>query len=746
MDPQSARPVEVFYSYSHKDEELLVELREHLSSLRKQGVITDWHDRNIRAGSEWGGEINERLERASIILLLVSASFINSHYCYGVEVRRALERHAAGEARVIPVLLRDVDWEGTPFGHLQALPSNGVAVNSWDDRDEAFADIAAGLRQAVAKSPAGGDRCHLFSIIHRPPVPKFVRRRDDAGRDFVEWVTKELSPQENKIVTLWGAGGVGKTTLGFEIACHWNETYGGRVVWSDAETRAYYTLKSLLSDVVTQLDRPEMLKLAREEKKARAAALLAAAPALVVLDGYELIAPGSLPFVMDWLGPARCAVLFISRARVDNTLNISLPQMTPDESQELLAVWVEQADEKQIFTDEIRLRIAETAERVPYIMEWIFGQIDTEGDVPKKVFRDLKQGKGDAAQRVFDRSFNLPQLGEDGRVTLLALSLFKPSATREALAVVAGFGGDDDRLQRAIGKLRRLKLIKGDQQNARQRVEGLTLSMAAARLPNSKYAVEIRQRFVTYFRDFTLDPAKKSSGLFDQEKSNILRAIQLAPSIEDWDTVVELYNATLTLIPHFDSFKAWVEAIKLSEEDGERRIRVSSPPPIIIEIYHRNKGDVRAHYEGIMQKLDLDKRWMKVVRSAAAFQLGVFAHGAKDFPGAEYFFREAERLKREFNDEFGAALACNNLGVVTVENNGPDWAARAAAEFEKALDTFDPAGQALKDKTGFKRWVAKAKAKLLAAFSYKKRGKRFAKVVRRNQRWLKRVERQRART
>lgn len=741
MEPQFGRPIEVFYSYSHRDGKLLGELKEHLASLKRQGIITDWHDRKIGAGSEWKNEINEQLDRASIILLLVSASFINSDYCYGVEVRRALERHNAGEARVIPVLLREVDWKGTLFGHLQALPSNGVAVNSWGDRDKAFADITEGVRRAAAEVSPGNNPCPPDRSARRPPAPKFVTRRDGEGRDLVERLTQELSPQENKSVTLWGVGGVGKTTLGFEVACHWEKVYGGRVVWSDAATHADYTLESLLDDVVKQLDQPE-IKLPREEK-ARAAALLAAAPTLVVLDSYEMISPGSQPFINDWLSPAKCVVLFISRAKVDDSLkNITVPPMTPDESEQLLKMWVEETEDKQIFTREICLGIAETAEGIPYLMGWVFGQIEA-GDVPKDVFMDLKQGKGDAAQRVFDRSFNLPQLGDDGRITLLALSLFRPSATREALAAVAGFGGDDDGLQRAIEKLRRLKLIKGEEQNLRLRAEGLTLSMAAARLPKSKYAVEIWQRFVAYFRDFTLKFIEKNPDRVETEKSNILTAMRLAPNIKDWDTVVKLYDLTLDIIPHFDSFKAWVEAIKLSEEDGEWRIRVSSPPPIIIEIYHREKEQVLEHYEGIRRKLNLVKRWEKVVHSAAAFQLGVFSYDAGDCPRAKYFFGEAERLKREFNDEFGAALACNNLGVVIVKNNKKDWAAEAAVEFEKALNTFDPDGQSLKDKKGFEWLVKMAKVKLLSPFSSNKRGKRFAKVVRRNKRWLKRVERQR---
>ena len=60
-----------------------------------------------------------------------------------------MERHEAGEALVIPVILRPVDWTGAPFGKLQALPRDGKPVSTWSNQDEAFADVARGIRNAI---------------------------------------------------------------------------------------------------------------------------------------------------------------------------------------------------------------------------------------------------------------------------------------------------------------------------------------------------------------------------------------------------------------------------------------------------------------------------------------------------------------------------------------------------------------------------------------------------------------------
>lgn len=104
---------QAFVSYSHKDESLRAALDAHLSGLVSQGVIQLWHDRAIEAGAEWEAEIQAHLEAADIVLLLISADFLASPYCYASEMKRAVQRHEQGLARVIPIILRPVDWQHT---------------------------------------------------------------------------------------------------------------------------------------------------------------------------------------------------------------------------------------------------------------------------------------------------------------------------------------------------------------------------------------------------------------------------------------------------------------------------------------------------------------------------------------------------------------------------------------------------------------------------------------------------------
>jgi hypothetical protein len=141
----------LFFSYAHADEALRDRLEVSLAMLRNSGVIQAWHDRRITAGDDFASTIDERMERADIILLLVSADFLASRYCYEIEMKRAMERQANGEARVIPVILRPCQWQDAPFGKLQAVPRDGVPVTKHANADEAFLEIANAIKAVVTK-------------------------------------------------------------------------------------------------------------------------------------------------------------------------------------------------------------------------------------------------------------------------------------------------------------------------------------------------------------------------------------------------------------------------------------------------------------------------------------------------------------------------------------------------------------------------------------------------------------------
>lgn len=187
----------LFFSYSHKDEVLRDKLQTHLEMLRRSKAIETWHDRKILAGDELDGAIDPNMEEADVILLLVSADFLASRYCYDVEVKRAMERHEARTARVIPVILRPCDWqEDTPFRKLLAAPKDGLPITIWPNEDEAFLDVVKQIRaalkstlsepkQSASPSVASGfqDPMEIFHQVFCPRSGNLELRKDFTEAD-----------------------------------------------------------------------------------------------------------------------------------------------------------------------------------------------------------------------------------------------------------------------------------------------------------------------------------------------------------------------------------------------------------------------------------------------------------------------------------------------------------------------------------------------------------------------------------
>ena len=143
--------VEVFCSYSHRDEEFRKQFDAHVALMQRNNLIRVWQDREILAGDDWAGEIDSHLNSADLITLFVSSDFLNSSYCYEKEMARAMKRHFEENILVVPIIVRACDWQDAPFGKLQAVPTDGRAVASWTDRDEAWTEVAKHLKLCVAE-------------------------------------------------------------------------------------------------------------------------------------------------------------------------------------------------------------------------------------------------------------------------------------------------------------------------------------------------------------------------------------------------------------------------------------------------------------------------------------------------------------------------------------------------------------------------------------------------------------------
>lgn len=144
--------IKVFISYSHKDVNLRKELEVHLSVLKRQGYITVWHDGEIMASEKWDEKTRSELEKADIVLILISPDYLASEYINDVEIKKALKLHQKGRIDVVPIILRECAWkEEKTLAALQFFPENGEPIDSnhWYNRDEAFTNVALGLKKVI---------------------------------------------------------------------------------------------------------------------------------------------------------------------------------------------------------------------------------------------------------------------------------------------------------------------------------------------------------------------------------------------------------------------------------------------------------------------------------------------------------------------------------------------------------------------------------------------------------------------
>jgi TIR domain len=156
----------LFFSFSHRDADLRDELEIHLATLKREGVIEIWHDRRIGAGKEFGNEISQHLEEANIILLLISPYFIASDYCYEIEMKRAMQRHEKGDARVIPVILEPCDWQKLP-------------ISKFPNKHDGFLDVTRAIRNAAEDlcGPEQGKPVEMVTMAEKRRTTKVARPR-----------------------------------------------------------------------------------------------------------------------------------------------------------------------------------------------------------------------------------------------------------------------------------------------------------------------------------------------------------------------------------------------------------------------------------------------------------------------------------------------------------------------------------------------------------------------------------------
>jgi len=410
-----------------------------------------------------------------------------------------------------------------------------------------------------------------------------------------------------------------------------------------------------------------------------------------ILDNFETVAEEEQARCLDFLAQnAICPVLITTRAFVDrdDVSNVELAAMKPDEAREFLRRLIERTPKSQKFARLDQDELIRKCEANPLILQWVVRQI-VLSKTPQTALDYLAKGEGDAAEHVFTRSFNLPQLGEHGRAALLALSLFTPDASREALAEVSGLGDDLRLIEKAVGELSALWLVETTEGNERLFLRGLTRGLAKSRLSSDVKADDLRRRYVAYFRRYAAahpQATAEDMGVLEAEKDNLLGAMDEAFRVKDWEGVMWIRRP---LTPLFYLRGYWDEAVKSGEQAKTAARNAASQDRVAlfashVAIIRRERGEYEAAARAYEEALELFRQTGSEDNVAVCLhELGIIASMQEDEERARRCYNESLEIRKRIGNEWGTAATLNQLGKLAKKHSNLEEARQL---YEKGLE------------------------------------------------------------
>jgi len=524
-------------------------------------------------------------------------------------------------------------------------------------------------------------RAQSKKIVPKPPgrpERKYIQRHDQEGRDLVGQVNAQL--QKGRMLTLTGAGGVGKTTIAIEVA---NRLFKKRfrgfkegIVWISADGRPDFGLLSLVDNVLDQLvpvgEVEAVRRLPLDAKRELARRLLSDRKrCLLALDNFETIPKEEQGPIIDYLTELPCPRLITSRKPLPKGEEIAIGPMTLDEARAFLRMRVEASEEPDRLKGLDLGQVAETAHYNPMLMRWVVAQLE-QAMRPEDVFDDIARGRGEAVDRIFGRTFRL--LGEDGQTALLALALFVPTASREALAAVCGFEDGRDRVNEAIRRLAAFDLLDTAVEGDRLGIVALTRRLTEAQLKQDERTEVLKERFVAHFLAYAEahpEVTKEDLDALDDERENLLTALDYAYAAQDWESMIRIADeicAPNTGVLGVRGY--WDEAMKWAERVAEAARRAHLPA--VAAVFSGHVGTIRfqrgdyteareAHQEALLffQQAG-DERNV----GAAFHQLGMVAQAQGDYEKAKNLYNQSLEIKTTLSDQATIAASLYQLGTI----------------------------------------------------------------------------------
>ena len=660
------RKYDLFLSYNPLERENV----QVLASVLNDGGISVWFDEwRLVPGQNWAPLREAAMSDSAAIVMCIGGQGSWPERDLGLAL---FIQQQDPSFKLLPVLL-----PGAEVGNIPPVLSRirhidlrrGIEVS---DTIHKFRSAIRGTQEAAMSHRPR--RAPLILSIPRSPAVSFVARRDNSGNNLVDELAKALSPEQHRTILLWGVGGTGKTTIAAEAARRLQDIFERRVIWISADGREDFGFTKLLDEIANQLDRSDIRQLAIEVKEEVLRKSLKVAPTLIVIDNFEVFSRAQQDLALTWLSKLTlCSILLVSREHIAKLRTVSIGAMSSSEVEEYLNGLIDQVRDPTKFDFRMRDQIKKVSEGNPLVIQWVVTQIDSARE-PAKVFDELRNGAGDISQRVFDRSFWLEEVGDDGRAALLALSLFSPGASRPALAEVSGFGNDLKRLNEAIKRLHALALVIALENGQRLSVAELTRDFASSRLARDVFRENYQSRFVSFFRNYAnshSQPTPEDYDLLDREEENLLAAMDLAAELKDWESLQAIaeviaspYVGMLTVKGHWDEAlrraKQALEAARLTKDEfGLAQFAES------IATIQSNRGEYEEARQGYQEALEAFRKLGSQQNVAVALhELAIVGQVQGELEEARRLYQESVKIYKNLGNQRGVASALRQLGIV----------------------------------------------------------------------------------
>jgi tetratricopeptide (TPR) repeat protein len=682
--PESpAAPAQLFYSYSHKDEKLRDRLEVHLSALKREGLISGWHDRKIGAGTEWKDAIDDNLKAASIVLLLVSADFLASDYCYDVELKYAMERHQKGQARVIPVILRPCDWKTMSFAKLQALPTDGRPVTDWKTRDDAFLNVVEGIRKALKEMGHGGSSfaiektpaipVPILNALHQLPTPPadFTGRADELKELLAAVRTGGVT-----ISGLQGLGGVGKTALALKLAEQLKPDYPDAQFYLDLKgVTQPLTPRDAMAYIVRAWHPTAQLPEKEEELAPLYRSVLEGKRVLLLMDNAR-----DAKQVTPLIPPACCLFLVTSRQhfKLPGSITRDLGKLPhPDACELLIRIAPRLSKERQEDID----RLAVLCGHLALALEKVGSALHVKenfslSDYMRRLAEARERLKLTETDAALQSSYEL--LPDELRQKFRFLSVFPDTFDLAAAAAVWDIPAESS--QDALGELLAYSLIDFDKTANRYSLHDL-VRLFAGQLLNAEERYSGQKRHAEHYLDVLAaaddlylkggESVTQGLALFDLEVTNIRAGHDWVVAHQEDDNAIAEWcchypNAgvyCLAIRQHPRESILWLEPALAAAQRLKQR-NWQGPTLGNLGLAYDSLGEHRRAIECHEQHLQITREFGdRMGEGQALGNLGNAYNSLGEYRRAVGYYEQQLQITRKIGDRLGESRGLGNLGL-----------------------------------------------------------------------------------